>query len=530
MMRPREVASPTYSSTPDLNERLDVLRRRWFVAALTALALFGLVAPFLLGLPRLYRASATILVEGPTESVTQAPVYPGQVDARLQAIKQEALSRSRLTEIIERFDLYPQLQRNGSMEGALARLQRDIKIENTSTEQINGQTSTIAFRLTYVATNPQIAADVANALASFYVAQNDQIRSRQASRTTKILRDQLAEAQKRVEAQESRLTGYTKRNMGTLPKQIDANLASLERLNAQLRANAEEQSRLQDRRQGLLERRQTLQDQAAEQQAKPPVDPNSAAGQLDAVRKQMADLRGHVTDKYPDLKELRDRADALERQVAREAKPSSGSQSQARAVIESGLADVNSQLGRLDKENQLLRSSISSYEHRVESTPGREPELQVLTRDYQSAHDQYDALRKRYEDALLTERAETGQKGQEFRILDDAQPPVGPAGPNRFYILVAALIFAIGAGIAAAVAAERLDTSFHSVDELRSFTRVPVLASIPQIRTSSDRWSSYLRSAMYVGATCAVLISLGFVVFHFAQGSDQVAQLLVRFA
>jgi len=478
----------------------------------------------------LYRASATILVEGPTESVTQAPIYPGQVDARLQAIKQEALNRARLTDLIERFDLYPQLRRNGSMEGALARLGRDIKVENTSTEQINGQTSTIAFRLSYIGTNPQIAADVTNTLASFYIAQNDQIRSRQASRTTKVLKDQLADAQKRVEAQESRLSGYTKRNMGALPKQIDANLASLERLNAQLRANAEEQSRLQDRRQTLLERRQTLQDQAAEQQAKPAVDPNSAAGQLDAVRKQMAELRGRVTDKYPDLKELKDRADALERQAAREARPASAGQSQARAIVESGLADVNNQLTRLDKENQLLRSTIGSYERRVESTPAREPELQALTRDYQAVHDQYDALRKRYDDALLTERAEVGRRGEEFRILDDAQAPTGPAGPNRLYIFMAALIFSITAAIAAAALAERLDTSFHTIDELRAFTRVPVLASIPQIRTSGDRWTSWMRSTVYVGATCAVLISLGIVVFHFAQGNDQVAQLLVRFA
>ena len=35
--------------------------------------------------------------------------------------------------------------------------------------------------------------------------------------------------------------------------------------------------------------------------------------------------------------------------------------------------------------------------------------------------------------------------------------------------------------------AETLDTSFHSVDELRGFTSVPVLSSSPRIVTEADR-------------------------------------------
>jgi hypothetical protein len=40
---------------------------------------------------------------------------------------------------------------------------------------------------------------------------------------------------------------------------------------------------------------------------------------------------------------------------------------------------------------------------------------------------------------------------------------------------------------------EQMDPTFHSVDELRAFSRVPVLANIPLIITRQDVWRSRLR-------------------------------------
>jgi len=165
---------------------LDILRRRRRVALFAGLLVVAGGASFALGLPALYQASATILVQGAMrQSVADQPAA-GEIDARLQAIKQEALSRARLTDLITRFNLYPRLRNGSSLEPALDQIQRDIRVENTSSEAINGQTSTIAFKLTYVGNDAQTTADVTNALASFYVAQNTRsARSRPHSRPTR---------------------------------------------------------------------------------------------------------------------------------------------------------------------------------------------------------------------------------------------------------------------------------------------------------------------------------------------------------
>jgi hypothetical protein len=73
---------------------------------------------------------------------------------------------------------------------------------------------------------------------------------------------------------------------------------------------------------------------------------------------------------------------------------------------------------------------------------------------------------------------------------------------------------------------ELLDTSFHSIQELRAFTIAPVLVSIPRIVTERDRRLADQRfRLMAAGAVVGLLlvVSLSYVVGH---GNDSLASLL----
>ena len=59
----------------------------------------------------LYRASAIVLVERPLSDQFVRPAVSGELESRLHVIKQEILSRDRLTELINRFHLYPEMRR-----------------------------------------------------------------------------------------------------------------------------------------------------------------------------------------------------------------------------------------------------------------------------------------------------------------------------------------------------------------------------------------------------------------------------------
>jgi polysaccharide chain length determinant protein (PEP-CTERM system associated) len=493
-----------------LSNALAVLRRRWVLATVTALIVAGLATPYVLGLPQLYRSSATLLVE------RAGGEAPGEIDARIQSIKQEALGRDNLAKLIERFNLYPALRQQGD-DAALSRVQSNIKVENTGTEQVNGQPVTIAFKLSYVGRDPESSVAVTNALASFYVTQSAEIRSRLAAQTAGLLKTQLAETKLRLDAQEARLRGYTARNMGTLPQQVGANLAALERLNSQLRLNNDAQLK-------LIERRQTLRNQIAELDTKPPADPNGPEAQLARLKKDLGDAQARFTDKHPEVRELKDQVATLERELSSNQRVVE--RAAAGKTLQAALAETDAQIARLERENDPVRRSIAAYERRVESTPSRAPESQSVAGDYQATRDQYDALQKRYDEALMAARSESGKSGAQFRILDAAHASASTAAPTLWVLALLSLLMAAGIGVIVATLVDWLDTSFHSVDDLRAFTRVPVLTSVPLMQASRNARS--FRERVVIGISGAVLASLSAAAFLMAHDAENVARLLSR--
>src|SRR5439155_12145714 len=132
------------------------------------------------------------------------------------------------------------------------------------------------------------------------------------------------------------------------------------------------------------------------------------------------------------------------------------------------------------------------------------------------------ALLKRYEDALLAERMEQ-QKGDQFRILDPAIPSKQPAGPNRRLLILYGLMLSLGMAAGAVVLAERLDTSVHTVDDLKARTLVPVLVSIPRITTDSDARRHRQRVALATVAPALGLARLVGMSAYIAHGHEHPA-------
>src|SRR5207253_4345126 len=170
------------------------------------------------------------------------------LETRLQTISQEILSRSRLEELIQHFDLYHELRKQvSSEEDIIERMRSDIKLELKGVDSKGQRGATVAFKLSYVGSSPQTVALVTNTLASFYITENLKVRERQAAGTAEFLRVQLEDTRKRLDDQERRVSAFKRRYLGELPQQMDANLATLERLNMQLRLNADGQRRAQER-------------------------------------------------------------------------------------------------------------------------------------------------------------------------------------------------------------------------------------------------------------------------------------------
>jgi polysaccharide chain length determinant protein (PEP-CTERM system associated) len=492
-------------------------RRRLATAAFLGPVTVALsIAAFL---PPIYRSTATILVERQQvpEAFVQSTVT-GAVETRLQTISQEILSRSRLEALITRFGLYGELRQRVPLEALIERLRHDIQVKLQSVQQLVRGDAAVAFTVGYQGRRPDVVALVTNTLASFYVEENLRIRERLAAGTADFLRTQLEETKRRLDEQEGRVSDFKRRHLGELPEQLAANLATLERLNAQLRLNSDNQTR-------SVERRATLGGAGAGVEA--------AESRLVRLRRELEVLRGRYTEKYPDVVSVRAEIVALEQQLAT-VQPDgarNGAERKPEAVPASPLRqaadDADGELRALKREEKSLRSAIAEYQQRVENAPRREQEFQELSRDYQSTKDLYGRLLKRYEEAQLAETLEQRQKSEQFRVVEPATAARQPAAPNRLGLAVAGIALSFAFAVGVALLAERADTSFHSLDELRAAVAVPVVGRLPRIVTATDRQQR--QRARWIGASVALagLLVLVGATYLLAHGNERLVWLFM---
>jgi hypothetical protein len=151
-----------------------------------------------------------------------------------------------------------------------------------------------------------------------------------------------------------------------------------------------------------------------------------------------------------------------------------------------------------------------------------------MSRDYATTKELYGSLLKRYQEAKLADDLERDNKSGQLRILDSAIVPRGPFAPNRRLLMVFALFASLIFTAGVVALADRLDTSFHTVDDLRSFTRVPVLVSIPPLKTRLARSRSRRRFAWMALATVTSIVLICVATWSMAHGNVDLVQLLAR--
>ncbi len=519
---------------------LDIIRRRRLLAVTAFAAVVAATISFAVYLPDLYRAQALVLVERQVDESYVRQSVTGELESRLHIIKQEILSRDRLLVLIDRFHLYPKQMKSGSIEDALNQMRTDVEVNPSGPEQVNGKTKTVSFTLNYTGDSPTTVAEVTNAIASFYVQQNDSMRSGEALSTSQFLREQLAQAKKQLDHQEQAVTEYTTRYTGQLPQQVGVNLATLERMNTQLRLNGEQQIRLIEQREKLFDGLQDTSVIARAEQADASPETIERLKQIDKAKQDLAQLQTKFTSRHPDVVRLQEQLAGLERDQAQAelAEQKKREADQAATLAAGAAADdakaprrrtiesLDGELAKLKQEETAIRATIGSFEQRLEGAPEREQEFALITRDRQAAKDLYDSLLKRYDEAQLSASMETDRQGERFRILEPALPPEGPSAPNRLRLILMGLLLAIAAAVSVVLTAEQFDASFHGVDELREFTSVPVLVSIPPIGPMPLK--RRLLTGLATISAIAMIALIATASAYLAHGNDQLARLIGR--
>jgi len=502
----------------------DIIRiarhRLWLVVASTLVVGLATVAGTRMLQDR-YRSETLILVvpQRVPESYVRSTVT-SRIEDRLPSISQQILSRTRLEQIIQDFNLYPAERQTSIMEDIVSRMRRDIDVD-----VVKGD----AFRVGYTGAEPRTVMQVTQRLASLFIDENLRDREVMAEDSYRFIDSQLDEARRRLVEHEKKLEAYRRRYAGELPSQMDSNLRVIQGAQLQLQALAEAKARSMDRRL-IVER--GIADLNASAAAGVPavVSPSgdtvtgTAAQQLEVAQDALRQLELRLTPEHPDVVRTRRLIAVLEKKAEAErlrvpfaagaAPPAMSASEIARQnrlkEAQAELDNIARQEQRRDAEEQRVRAEVTTYQARVEASPTRESELIELTRDYDTLQKTYVSLLFKQEDSKLAANLERRQIGEQFKVLDPAQLPERPVAPNRARLNMMGAVLGFALGIGLAVLLELGDSTLKSDDDVMAALDLKVLALVPMLAAGQRRrnW----RGQSIVAASLA-LMSMAAVLF-----------------
>lgn len=506
----------------DLQRYLNIVSRRHMQFLVPAFLGWLLVWGASWFLQARYKSGTLILVEQPT--LPQNYVLPNVSDdlqERLQSIKQQVLSRTRLLSIIDRDHLYAGGRRKLSPDEKVARMVKDIGIELV--EDSHGNQIT-AFKITYSSTDPHLAQAVAGELAGLVIHENLKVRLQESESTTDFIKKQLEIKAEELAQQEAKVRAFEAAHEGELPTQEASNLQIMNSLDNQLQA---EQSALSTAKQ----QRVYLQAMLDETRATHPTarsangTPTGLAGidqQLDTLRSKLADMLSRYTDKYPDVVALKDQIaktekirDAMVAEIkAHRAVATPGDDADV-AALDPAAAQLRGQVeaNRLEiasREKAVagLQTKISEYRARLNAEPASQQQLIELNRGYEQSKQDYDELVKKRNESETATSMEQMQQGQRFTVLDPAPLPTKPDFPNRLKFCGMGIGFGLVLGIAVVALFELMDDRIHSESEIKNLLPAPILSEIPEVLSPMDERKTRRRMILAWATTALVVFCM----------------------
>lgn len=501
---------------PDVKTLGDVIaivkrRKNWLVWP--AVGVFLLSAVIAFAWPPTYRSTSTILIEEqeiPREYVmTTVSSYAEQ---RLQTINQRIMSSTRLTEIINRFNLYADLREKWTMEEIIDKMRKkDIKFETISADVIDRRTgrptaATIAFTLSYEGRNPSVVQQVANVLASLYLEENLKVREQQTEGATKFMEDERKAVEEQLAALDKQIAEFKQKNVNTLPELSQYNLQIVDRLDQDI-------ERLNNQLKELREKEKYLMTQLA---SVPADSSNPDKDRLRELRVKLINLESRFTDEYPDVKKTKAEIAELEKKLkaAGQNPIDSKPDNPAYVTLSAQLASTRSEIDSVRRQVASSQDKRNDYQRRIATSPKVEESYRLLMTQRNNLQAKYDDLTKKYMESKVASGLEKGQMGERFTLIDAARLPEKPVFPNVPAILLIGLVLGIGTGVGSAALKEFSDQSVRTAGALSGALGLPVLAVIPQIVTTEDTaQDSQLRRQIIIGVVVVVIVALA--VFHF---------------
>jgi predicted nucleic acid-binding Zn-ribbon protein len=363
----------------------------------------------------------------------------------------------------------------------------------------------------------------------------------------------MEQAHKQLDEIESKLQAFQTENNGRLPDQQEANVRQLQALQLQVSNIGSQISRANQDRLQMQAQIQIFKDtQAAVAKEQPIEQQNRESAQknlklqeaehdVQAVETQLNLLLQRYTDDWPDVrntrgrlavaKQLRDdllKEDAAAKKVDPNAPAPTKAQNPQQArdlrqldnqirTVQTAIEAKDMDITALNKEMQRVNDQIRTYMGRVETVPAGERQYGDLLRERDIAKAKYVSLDTSLQKAQIGQDMENRKQGETLELLDPASLPLNPTQPQRYLIISIGAGIGLLLGIVIAGALEMKDTSLKNLKDVRAYTKMAILGSIPLLE--NDFVVRRRKRLAWLGWTTASLVAAvimsGSVVYYY---------------
>jgi succinoglycan biosynthesis transport protein ExoP len=454
--------------TVPLSHYLWILRtHRWKMVAFVSTCLLA-TAVVSARLQPIYESTATIDIDrrAPSEVVGQdsaRDAAPNDADqflaTQIKMIQSDAVLRG-VTENFHLLDREGQLKRM-SPEKMQEAVRAPITLRRLS---VTRPPNTYLLLISYRSPDPQLAAEVANAIANSYLAHTYEIRIRSSAGLSSFMERQIDELKAKMERSSLALAQFEK-DLDVINPEEKTNILSarLIQLNTEYtNAQAErvkKEAAWNGIKAGSLEAVQVS--TQAESLAK--LNDN-----LNQARQHFALVKSTFGTTHPEYRKAAAELAELQRQFE-----------EARTNIAERVAvEYREALNR----EQMLQKSVADTKAEWDGLNSKSFQYQQLKREADADKNLYDELIRKIREADIN----VGFQNNNIRIADQARPAMHPVFPNLKLNLLLAFLFSTLLALGAALLQDTLDTTLRDPNEASRFLGADVIAAMPKDRISAQ--------------------------------------------
>lgn len=520
MNRDNFVASYPYSRMDlDMSEgsmwrqAIRAIRKHWKASLAFALILEFALGLLVFSLANTYEASAVLDVEPPgadfigpnSNASANSSSAPGYLDTQTEILQSDGLAFSVIYQL--HLDQNPTFLRQSLAQKAISRAAQLFHSGNPSdqlareklinifhnglaVEQVKGSQ---LVQVSYETYDPQLAAQIVNTTVAQYLDKTYKSRYEATLRAAQSMSPQLSDLQSAVTKSTDELLSFQKTHegaqlgsasalqsdgtTGATSAGVDNPVAvRASELNQQLTQaigdRLQQQSYLKQIQQGAVDSLPQMKDNVLIQ---------GLTSRLVDSRAQLAQALAVYGSNNPQVRKLELESEEINKQLTAERNRIA---SQIQAAYTSA-----------ENREQLTRNALRGMKGELDQSNADVVQYDALKRTADSNANLYTTLSSR-----IKELAVSGSiQASNVLVLDDARPPLLPAGPHRVRILGIGAMFGILGGVLLAFAAENMNDTISSAEDVRRWAGLPAIALVPRI-SIPGRSGRYLPQGKVRGA------------------------------